>query len=350
MQGIQNVLRAFQFIVRYFYDRLARELCRQRRILFILSRNDAAGIRIQPGLSSAGYALAAGLGLILYAPAGAWSIKRGPLAVLRDALSLRIAAFFALTVLARLSLPGRGWLALLFFLFVVLAWSLLSVSSTALVAGLSPKNEGEGMGIFNAVTAVSGVIGAALGGWVAGLWGYAAIPIMGIVGVGAGLVVLSTSRLNSDAGRSGTQGGHQMKAVALTPGTTTMRLIELPEPRITSPDEIKVRMLRVGICGTDREEASGGRALAPQGRTELVIGHEMFGRVVETGRSVYPGETGRLCRVHRTARMRRMPALHDEPLGHVPYRQLPGAGHLGNGRVSDRICRGHGAVYRPCSR
>ena len=77
-----------------------------------------------------------------------------------------------------------------------------------------------------------------------------------------------------------------MKAVALTPGTTKLSLIDLPEPVVTSPDDVKVRILRVGICGTDREEAAGGRALASKGRTELVIGHEMFGRVVETGKSV----------------------------------------------------------------
>ncbi len=77
-----------------------------------------------------------------------------------------------------------------------------------------------------------------------------------------------------------------MKAVALTPGTNKIRLADLPEPAIFAPDDVKVRILRVGICGTDREEASGGRALAPQGQKELVIGHEMFGRVVETGKAV----------------------------------------------------------------
>ncbi len=84
-----------------------------------------------------------------------------------------------------------------------------------------------------------------------------------------------------------------MKAVALTPGTPAIRLTDLPEPAITSLDDVKVRILRVGICGTDREETSGGRAMAPQGRKELVIGHEMFGRVVETGKSatrVKPGD------------------------------------------------------------
>jgi MFS family permease len=150
-----------------------------------------------PGLSSTGYALAAGLGLLLYAPAGRWSARKGPLSILRGALVLRIAAFILLTLLSVGSFSQRGWLAMLLFFFVVLAWSLLSVSSTALVAGLSPKNEGEGMGIFNAVTALSGVIGAGLGGWAANLWGYVAVPVMGIVGVGAGFLVLIATRINS---------------------------------------------------------------------------------------------------------------------------------------------------------
>ncbi len=77
-----------------------------------------------------------------------------------------------------------------------------------------------------------------------------------------------------------------MKAVALLPGTATIELVDRPEPLVLSPDEVKVRILRVGICGTDREEAAGGRALAPEGRIDLVIGHEMFGQVVETGKSV----------------------------------------------------------------
>lgn len=77
-----------------------------------------------------------------------------------------------------------------------------------------------------------------------------------------------------------------MKAIVIVPGTTTLRLAEGPEPSIAAPDEVKLRVLRVGICGTDREEASGGRASAPDGRQDLVIGHEMFGRVVKVGSSV----------------------------------------------------------------
>jgi DHA1 family tetracycline resistance protein-like MFS transporter len=152
---------------------------------------------VSPGRSSAAYALAATLGLILYAPAGKWSASKGPLLILRGALGLRIAAFIAVTVLAFAQVPARGWLAILSFLVVVLAWSLLSVSSTALIAYLSPENEGEGMGIFNAVTAFSGVIGAALGGWAASLWGYGAIPVMGIVGVALGFLMIISKRFDS---------------------------------------------------------------------------------------------------------------------------------------------------------
>jgi len=77
-----------------------------------------------------------------------------------------------------------------------------------------------------------------------------------------------------------------MKAIALVPGTTNVRLVDRPEAKITGPDEIKVRTVQVGICGTDREEASGGRAEPSPGQSELIIGHEMIGRVVEVGPAV----------------------------------------------------------------
>lgn len=83
-----------------------------------------------------------------------------------------------------------------------------------------------------------------------------------------------------------------MKAIALVPGTTNVHLVDRPVPNVTAPDEIKLQVLRVGICGTDREEAAGGRADAPAGQTELVIGHEMFGQVVEVGKSVKAVQPG----------------------------------------------------------
>ena len=77
-----------------------------------------------------------------------------------------------------------------------------------------------------------------------------------------------------------------MKAISVKPGTTSVQLVDRPEPKISAPDDVKVKVIRVGICGTDREETAGGRSLAPDGSSDLVLGHEMFGRVVEAGKSV----------------------------------------------------------------
>jgi glucose 1-dehydrogenase len=63
-------------------------------------------------------------------------------------------------------------------------------------------------------------------------------------------------------------------------------LVERPEPQISTADQVKMKVVRVGICGTDREEYSSGRAVVPAGAQELVIGHEMIGQVVQTGAAV----------------------------------------------------------------
>ncbi len=84
-----------------------------------------------------------------------------------------------------------------------------------------------------------------------------------------------------------------MNAIAVVPGTQTIRLVQRPQPVIAAPDQVLVRVLRVGICGTDRDEALGGRAKAPQGQSDLVLGHEMFGQVAEVGagvKRVRPGD------------------------------------------------------------
>ena len=85
-----------------------------------------------------------------------------------------------------------------------------------------------------------------------------------------------------------------MKAIALVPGTTDVHLVERPEPTIQKPDEVKLKVLEVGICGTDRELASGGRAFAPSGEKELIIGHEMLGEVVDIGNNVSSFKKGDL--------------------------------------------------------
>lgn len=146
---------------------------------------------VNPGLAAAGSAMAHSLGLVLYSPAGACSERHGPVRVLQWAFSARLLAFCGLFGLGLTHLEGRGWLALLSFLCVVLSWPLLSVSGTALTARLAQKHEGEGIGLFHAISALAGVIGAVLGGWVAAHWGYHAAVGLAVVGVALGLTLTS---------------------------------------------------------------------------------------------------------------------------------------------------------------
>ncbi len=143
---------------------------------------------VTPQAASVAFAIIAGLGLTLYGPAGKWSERYGTRRVLRASLGLRVIAFAALLWLGLGPESGTvGNLALFAFAFVVWAWSLMSVSGTALAAQLSPAGEGQGMGIFNAMTAIAGVLGAVLGGWVAGLWGYRSSVLLAILGTALSL-------------------------------------------------------------------------------------------------------------------------------------------------------------------
>lgn len=77
-----------------------------------------------------------------------------------------------------------------------------------------------------------------------------------------------------------------MKAVAIFPGTHAVRLIDAPEPRLAAPTDVRVRVLDVGICGTDRELCTFKYGTPPPGSDHLVIGHESLAEVVEVGSAV----------------------------------------------------------------
>ncbi len=78
-----------------------------------------------------------------------------------------------------------------------------------------------------------------------------------------------------------------MRAAAVFPGTRTLGVVEdFPEPQLTSMTGVKLRILQVGVCGTDREIASFMYGKPPAGSDYLVLGHEAFGEVVEVGSEV----------------------------------------------------------------
>lgn len=77
-----------------------------------------------------------------------------------------------------------------------------------------------------------------------------------------------------------------MKAVAVFPAQREVRLIEQEEPQITQPEQVRLRMLEVGICGTDREICAFEYGEPPAGSEYLILGHEALGEVVAVGSAV----------------------------------------------------------------
>jgi threonine dehydrogenase-like Zn-dependent dehydrogenase len=77
-----------------------------------------------------------------------------------------------------------------------------------------------------------------------------------------------------------------MKAVAVFPAERRLEVIDHPEPASPLPTEVKLRILDVGVCGTDKEIVSFQYGMAPEGSPYLVIGHESLGEVIEVGSQV----------------------------------------------------------------
>src|SRR3954452_18167496 len=81
-----------------------------------------------------------------------------------------------------------------------------------------------------------------------------------------------------------------MKAIAVHPGQRdSIHLREIPEPHVTDIPEgrgVKVKVLRVGVDGTDKEINAAEYGAAPPGDDYLVTGHESFGVVVDVGPNV----------------------------------------------------------------
>jgi threonine dehydrogenase-like Zn-dependent dehydrogenase len=85
-----------------------------------------------------------------------------------------------------------------------------------------------------------------------------------------------------------------MKAIGVSQAKRTVRLIDQPEPCRTAEDEVKLRILEVGVCGTDREICEFKFGEPPPGSEHLVLGHEALGEVIEVGSAVQGLKAGSL--------------------------------------------------------
>ncbi|HYP27345.1 MAG TPA: glucose 1-dehydrogenase [Blastocatellia bacterium] len=87
-----------------------------------------------------------------------------------------------------------------------------------------------------------------------------------------------------------------MKAIAVYPGKPgSVHLAELPKPstsEIPGGRGVLVKVLRVGVDGTDKEINAAEYGAAPEGYDFLVLGHESFGQVESVGPNVSGLEPG----------------------------------------------------------
>lgn len=97
-----------------------------------------------------------------------------------------------------------------------------------------------------------------------------------------------------------------MKAIAVTPATREIAIVQRENPRTSSPTDVKLRMLEAGVCGTDKEISAFEYGTPPPGSDRLVIGHEALGEVIEVGSNVSRVKVGDL-----VVPMVRRPCPHD---------------------------------------
>jgi glucose 1-dehydrogenase len=106
---------------------------------------------------------------------------------------------------------------------------------------------------------------------------------------------------------------------------------DMPDPKM-KPDQVAVKMLRVGLCGTDAEINHGVYGSAPEGEELLILGHENLGVVEEVGRKVKGWKPGDLV----VATVRR-------PCAACPQCKAGESDLCSSGRYSERgIMRRHG--------
>lgn len=83
-----------------------------------------------------------------------------------------------------------------------------------------------------------------------------------------------------------------MRAVAMFPKEKVIKVVERPAPTIERDRQVRLRMLEVGVCGTDHEIARFEYGIPPAGEPYLVMGHESLAEVLEVrnGSKLKPGD------------------------------------------------------------
>lgn len=85
-----------------------------------------------------------------------------------------------------------------------------------------------------------------------------------------------------------------MQAVTVVPSRKEVSLFDMPTPGDPQGSQVKLRILDVGVCGTDREIVHFDYGNPPAGEERLILGHESLGQVVAVGSKVQHLKVGDL--------------------------------------------------------
>lgn len=144
--------------------------------LYPLVMKDVYGIRAGP--SSLYYAIGACLGIFFYALSGTLGKKVGDINVYLAGIVASLISMGSMSLLIFIKTDMTWFLVPISFIIMPIAWSPLIVAGMALTAELSPGDQGEAMGVFNASSAIASVLSALLAGFMASKFGYQVIVPM----------------------------------------------------------------------------------------------------------------------------------------------------------------------------
>ena len=114
-----------------------------------------------------------------------------------------------------------------------------------------------------------------------------------------------------------------MRALVKTHAGPGLELLDVPEP-VVGPMDVKIRVLRAGLCGTDLHLEQWDDWAASTVRAPMTIGHEFYGEVVQVGEDVTSvlvgqrasGEGHIVCGTCRNCRAgRRHMCIHTQGVG-----------------------------------
>ena len=123
--------------------------------------------------------------------------------------------------------------------------------------------------------------------------------------------------------------------MTVVPGEPETAAVDEVADPARETDRLLVRGRLMGVCGTDREIAEGEYGEAPPGESELIIGHEGLGEVLEAPRGLGLSCRGSGRRDRAPSRSGSVPSVRRRRVGHVPQRPVR--------RARDRPPHGYGS-------